>query len=320
MKRNRMLPAVLLVFPLILSSCASGGRGGSSSAAAQPSPEEVPAPDYYDYQTESTDRNKLSLNEIRVLAGYGETGSSRVYADADSKLIREASVGIQSTDFPAAVVALDKLTADMGGYYESAQIQGGDYYDSNARRYANYTVRVPKENYDAFLNAAGDIGHVVSSSETSTDVGDQYYDTELRLKTLQIKQDRLMALLEKAELMEDIIALENALSDVQYQIEQHTSTLKRYDGLVDFATIKLTIQEVIKLSNEPGEAASLGERFSDAFVRGFSDFGTALGNLSVWIAYHFIGVVLFGAAIAAGAVAGRRAVLRRRKKQDSSGQ
>jgi small GTP-binding protein len=136
------------------------------------------------------------------------------------------------------------------------------------------------------------------------------------LKTLQIKQERLLALMEKADLMEDIIALENSLSDVQYEIEQLTSTLKRYDGLVDFASITVQVNQVIKLSDDPGEADSLGERLAAAFTNGFSDFGKALGNFTVWIAYHFIGTIIFAAVVAMAVIAGRRFYRRQGKRND----
>jgi hypothetical protein len=312
MKRNRILLAFFLVFVLLLSACSSSvSASGSSSSAVMP--EAAPAASYSTakYGSVYSGSSKINLDE-----STGTSSGSRVYADADSKLIRQASVSIQTIDFPAAIAALDALTTSMGGYYESAQTQGGGYYDANAQRYATYTVRVPKDNCDAFLDATGDIGHVVSSSESSTDVGDQYYDTELRLKTLQTKQERLLALMEKADLMEDIIALENSLSDVQYEIEQLTSTLKRYDGLVDFASITVQVNEVIKLSDAPGEADSLGERLAAAFTNGFSDFGTALGNFTVWIAYHFIGTIIFAAVVAVAVIAGRRFYRRQGNRND----
>jgi len=248
MQRKRILPTLALVLILLLSSCATNSVSGPTAIGS--APQEVPAPSVEGYGY--SDSSKMNLDETLVT-----TVGSRVYTDVDSKLIRQAEISIQTIDFAAAITALDELTAGMGGYYQNAQTQGGGYYDTNAQRYAYYTVRIPKDNCDAFLDATGNIGHVVSSSESSTDVGDQYYDTELRLKTLQTKQERLLVLMAKADLMEDIIALENSLSDVQYEIEQLTSTLKRYDGLVDFASISVTINEVIKLSDEPGETCLL---------------------------------------------------------------
>ncbi len=285
MRKKGILFTLLLVFVLLLSACSSSVK---STENKEPATAQSAGYDIAEDGSGIINNDKIDSDESTE-----KTSSYRVYTDADSKLIRQASVSIQTIDFTGSVAALEKLTISMGGYYQNAQTQDGDYYDSNARRYAYYTVRIPKDNCDAFLDATGNVGHVVSSNESSTDVGEEYYDTELRLKTLKTKQERLLALMKKANLMEDIIALENALSEVQYEIEQLTSTLKRYDSLVDFATINIEINEVIKISDEIGEGDSLGARLKAAFVNGFSNFGDALSNFVVWIAYHFIGIIIF---------------------------
>ena len=67
------------------------------------------------------------------------------------------------------------------------------------------------------------------SSKTDTkDVTDSYFDIEARLASLEIQKERYLELLERAEDMESIVVLTNALTDVLYQIESHTGTLKRY--------------------------------------------------------------------------------------------
>lgn len=302
MKRKRVLAVVILVILLFASACSAGSGSGTAAAPAAPRADEG--------ITESGD---LNLTQYSVVSGVKEESS--VYAGTDSKLIRRAEISIQTTDFPAAIESLDALTNRLEGYYEQAKTQGGDYYDANARRYAMYTIRIPKEQFQVFLDAAGEIGHVVSSSESSADVGEEYHDTELRLRTLQTKQDRLMALLEKAEVMEDIISLENSLSDVQYQIEQLTSTLNRYDSLVDYATIELSVNEVIRLTDDSGQADSLILRLGSAFTGGFADFGRTAGDAMVWLAYHLIGLIIFAAASAGIIVLGRKILRRRNEKK-----
>ena len=47
---------------------------------------------------------------------------------------------------------------------------------------------------------------------------------------------------------EDIIALESALSDVQYQIEGLSGTLRNYDRLITFSTIDVYLSEVRDLT------------------------------------------------------------------------
>ncbi|MPM48429.1 hypothetical protein SDC9_95154 [bioreactor metagenome] len=325
-RRNRFRPlALLLLFALLLSACSSTTSSSGSTSAAKGdagSGAPTPAPSMsLEYQMSEAGETSVSDSAGGTVSGSSGTSKdygSRIYTDADAKLIREAYISVQTTSFTDAVAALNTLVNQHGGYFEDAKVQSGGYYDANAQRYASYTIRIPEESYEDFLNAAGNVGHVVSSSESSKDVGEEYYDTELRLKTLTTKQERLLALLDKAEAMEDIISLENALSDVQYQIEQYTSTLKRYDALVDFATIRLDLYEVVKVEDDPGETASLGTKLAAAFRNGFSEFGDGMSSLILWVAYHFLALVIFAAVVWAGFYCGRRTLRRRREKKEHS--
>ena len=42
--------------------------------------------------------------------------------------------------------------AEAGGYFQSAQVEGGSLRDQNAARYGNYVIRLPEENFSAFLD------------------------------------------------------------------------------------------------------------------------------------------------------------------------
>lgn len=47
----------------------------------------------------------------------------------------------------------------------------------------------------------------------------EYVDLESHKKTLQAEHERLLQLMEQAESIEDIITIEQRLSNVQYQLE-----------------------------------------------------------------------------------------------------
>lgn len=294
MKGKTILPLALLL-AAVLTAC-SGGNSATMAAAPSAAAEykgemdrpEEPAPD-------------MALSTTLRAAG--------VYEDA--KLIQRADYEVQTTDYPAAETALEALVERCGGYFEYQETSGGGYYESAARRWGSFTIRVPKEQYDAFTGSVGEVGHVVSQSGSAEDVGQNYSDIELRLQTQRTKQERLLALLEKAATMEDIISLENALSETEYQIEQYTSDLKRYDSLIDFATIELRLTEVARISDEPGEVAPLGTRVASAFGEGLHSFGDGLGNLTVWLAYHAVGVAALLAVLAGAGLAVRRRLRKR---------
>lgn len=305
MKKHRLLPVLLLIFSLSLTACSSrgGNTAASSPQGAGPAPSAMPssapaAPaekgDYYGIAA-----NQSSFTEAETAIGGQE-----------SKLILRADLQVESTEFDQAVETLHQLVQNKGGYFEHNALQRGTYYDTSAARYGDFVIRVPKENYHAFLSAAGTVGHVVSSSETSEDVGEVYYDTEIRLKTQRTKYERLLSLLEKADNMENIIALESSLSEVEYEIERLSGTLRKYDSLVGYSTINLRLNEVLSITEHPREVVSLSGRISNAFSGGLSSLGRRASNFLVWAAYNFVGIIFFMAICAVTVVI----VVKRRRK------
>lgn len=304
MKRNKILLTGALLLALCLSACSAGGSTGSPP---MPAPEAIGTPEAWPQAPAGGFQDSAAPQEAPVPSVAPQTA-----ARTGAKLIQEAWLTVETTDFQAAAQALDALTGRCGGYYESAQVQGGGLSDTDARRYGSYVIRVPSGRFEDFLSGAGGVGHVVDSEKKATDVGEAYADTEARLKAQEIKRDRLLALLEKAATMEDIIELENALSEVEYQIEGLSGSLRKYDALVDYATISVELSEVRKLTDKPAEPEALGERLGQAFSGGLERFGERLGNFAVWCAYHFIGLLIFAALAAVGVIVTVRVRRKRR--------
>ena len=301
MKKKSFILALILSFALLLSAC---GQAASSEARA-PEADKMELPmENYGMATDG------ALSESK--SSY----ESDIYTSDSNKIIRTANLTIQTTEFDAAVEALNRLTGENGGYFETAEVEGGGYYDTYARRSAYYVVRIPKENFIAFRDGTGTIGHVYSISENTQDVGETYYDTEARLATLTTKRDRLLALLEKAEVMEDIISLETALADVQYEMDKHTATLRKYDSLIGFSTFYIRLNEVEKITEEPGVKETFGSRLAASLKAGFADFGEGVQDFALWLARNLIGVVIFAAIVVVVVIVARRQVRRRRARKN----
>jgi len=244
----------------------------------------------------------------------GESQESSVYRDAGAKLIRRAELTIQTEKFNETAQALNALVVQYNGYFESSSVYGGSYRDANARKSGEYTVRIPAEHYNSFKTAAGDLGYVTNSTETSEDVGEQYYDIEARLKTQRTKQERLLALLEKADDMEAIIALQDALSEVEYQIEQYSSDLNRYDSLIGYSTFHIWLEEVRSVQEEVGETAPLGARLSAGIAASARALVRSCEELLLWCSYNLFALLIFAAAAAAAVTVAVRQLKRRKKR------
>jgi len=317
MKQKRIL-ACLCAAVLLLSGCGSrAAMGGAmkgeamtdSMVSAPQAPMEAPMP-----APESAPTVTLTP-EYGYTSGAGES----IYQRADAKLIRRCTIELQTTEFDAAINALYELVEKQGGYFENSSVYGGGYYNANARRSGEYIVRVPADKYSAFRSSVGELGYISFSNESTEDIGEQYYDTEARLKTLRTKQDRLLMLLEKAETMEDIISLESALGDVEYEIERYSSTLNRYDGLVNFATFRINVNEVVRVEEKTGQADSLGDRMGAAFQSGIEDFKDSAEDFMVWISYNIFALAGMAIVVVVAVVLIRKAkrkisALRMKKK------
>ena len=60
--------------------------------------------------------------------------------------------------------------------------------------------------------------------------------------------------------MEDIITIESAISETEYEIERLSGTMRHYDALVDYATVTLELSEVYRLSGTEDAPKSFGDK------------------------------------------------------------
>lgn len=295
-KKIALVLSFLLVFALVFSACGSKNAAMDSAEMeiyvpqASSSPAEKPKAEY-DYV----------MNESGVVADESmdiyQSVDSAIYTDPNAKIIRSAQLTIQTTEFDKSIAALAQLTEKQGGYYETAQVDGGSYYHQYANRSAYFVVRIPKANFVAFRDSVSSVGHLLNISEDTQNIGEAYYDAEARLATLETKHERLLALLEKAELMEDIITLESALADVQYQIDKYKTTLRKYDSLIDYSTFTIRIEEVVKIKDEPKAQESFGKKLLASLEAGLSDFVDALESFAYWFARNVITLVILAAVV-----------------------
>ncbi len=301
MKRmgTRLLP-VLLCALLTLTACG----GGSNSAASRPA----------DNNMVSTDSAPQAPAEGEY--GWALDGGTDMPEPAESggglpagvKIIYTADVDLETKEFDQASQALEEAVKELGGWFESRSLyQGGSY------RRLSCTIRVPAEQFEPLLERAGEAAHMVSRDAYSEDVSEAYYDSEARLTTQRTKLERLQTLLAQAATMEDIIALESALSETELQIEYLTGSLRRYDSLVGYSTVNLQLREVYRLSTDEETPMTFGERLGSAFSTGLQRGRDNMEELVIGLAANWMTLLLLAAVIAGGVLGLRRLGRRRRK-------
>ena len=286
---KRKLFACFLAWTMILTLTACGGSApantsGSKAAADTAAPSEA----------------EMGYLDANGSDDAAMDGGSDVLKD--QKIIHTGSMNLETTEFDAAAQALTTLADTLGGYLESSTVGNG----GRSYRWAEYTVRVPADRFQSFLDQAGGLAHVTWQNTDLQNITETYYDTEGRLKTQQIKLERLQKLLAQAENMEDIITIESAISETEWNIEDLSGTLRHYDALVDFATITVSLQEVYKYSDTEELPENFGDRLGSALSRGWHSFVDGMADFAVALAYNWMWIILWAVIIAAAVTVVRK--------------
>lgn len=221
-------------------------------------------------------------------------------ADANQgrKLIRTVNLDVETKEFDKAVSTVQQQVNAMGGYVENMDtFNGSGYSDYYRTRYTNLTIRIPKDKADAFLEEVSDLCNVVSRSESMEDVTLTYVDLESHRNALRSEQDRLLELMEQAETIEDLITIEDRLTEVRYQLESMESQLRTYDNKIDYSTVYLNISEVKELTPVDEVEKTAWERISGGFLESLENVGEGLANFGIWFLVHIPYLVVWAVVI-----------------------
>ena len=231
----------------------------------------------------------------------------------NAKIIYTADMTLETRDFDQASAALTALVSSVGGYFESRELNQGSTYRS-----VYCVIRVPASRFIEFLEQAGEVAHMTYRNEYSQNVSEAYYDLEARLTTQRTKLQRLQELLAKADNMADIITIESAIADTELQIEYLTGSLRKYDSLIDYSTVNLSLREVYRLSNEEVTPVTFGERLASAFQRGLDRGIDNLEDFVISIARNWLTLIVWAVVIAVAVVLVRRRIRKRRAEKSGS--
>lgn len=163
---------------------------------------------------------------------------------SDRKLIRRATVVVETTQFDEYSSWLREYVNQAGGYFESEEENNW----SSDSRTLEVVIRIPVSELDGFLSSIAVEGNVISKRESQEDITQSYTDTDAHLESIRIEQKRLNELLEKAETVEEILAIEDRLSYVRYEIESYERQLRSYDNQIEYSVVHMDLTEVVKYS------------------------------------------------------------------------
>lgn len=263
--------SLLLAVLMTLSFCACGTSSDFKTESAA---------DYsYAERSEAPAAAAVTMMAEEYAGGANGLAASDAMPDTPSaggdninpdKIIYSADTTIETTEFDETIAGLNELIAQYDGWIESSSVNGANYYSksrgSASNRSASYTVRIPSENFQTLMNSLSTLGNIPYTHTYTQNVTAQYYDTQARMNAYKAQETKLLEMMDLAESVEDIIAIEDKLTDVRYMIESLQSSLNNWDRRVNYSTVDISVNEVSAYTPSAPIKVSYGERLVNSFV------------------------------------------------------
>ncbi len=284
--------AALLVVAVLIGKTVSGPgfslptkevyQAPSASDSADRDAESPAMNEVAEEQTSMFMMKDSSLPEGMEMAAeeMNRDGATAPAVPTERKVIQTAYLSLQIEKLDTAVDLLQGAVRECGGFVQSSNMFRQEY-----GRGASYTLRIPADRFDDVLSRLEKLGDVQNRGITGQDVTEEYVDVDARRRNLIRQEERLLAILDQAKTVEDILKVEGQLERVRGEIESLTGRLRYLDNQVGLSTIDVELQErprsvtAVQLPDQKG----FGARLARAFTGSVNLLLSYISNMMVWL-------------------------------------
>ena len=152
------------------------------------------------------------------------------------QVISTASLSLRVEDVPAAIDLVREIAQGTGGF-----VQQMSSFGEGDERQATIILRVPQGLFSAALQGIEALGKPLDQDLGREDVSEQLIDLKARLGSSQREEKSLLALLDRANQVSEILAVERELNRVRSDIERLEGRLNFLERQVALATITVSL-------------------------------------------------------------------------------
>jgi hypothetical protein len=222
----------------------------------------------------------VRASEALTTSSSSDIGNPDAYSDPRSKLIKKADYRFKVKNLKKSSNSIEAMVSRYPAHISSSNITLDAYTLE-----ASMTIRVQSEYFTALLNEIDTEAEFVHERQIETeDVSKQFVDVESRLKTKLEVQARYKTILRtKAGKIEELLAAEKQIGDLQEEIEATVSKLNYLKDQVAYSTIRLQFYENVPDENLAHHDNARLKDFKDAFFAGLDgSVVMMLGLTRIW--------------------------------------
>lgn len=193
-------PILLVIVLLISSACSSMPDVQESSPAPMPAPAPEPG-GYSEGDKEYSD---------------GSMGNTPSDVDIERLIIRNGRLTLEVDEVGEAMDRITDMAAILNGYVVASY-----KYEYEEGITGEISIRIPSDRFEEAFDRLHQMAESVPYEHTdSRDVTEEYVDLQARLKNLEATELQYLALLKKAETVDEMVQVQKELSNVRGWIEQ----------------------------------------------------------------------------------------------------
>ena len=232
--------------------------------------------------------------DVAADSGSTEFSDEQVQnASETRKLIKTVMLSVETQNLEELDAFITAKTEGLGGYIESSYKEGNENSDSRSSRSASYTIRIPADMVDSFVDQVSGESNVISQNVNVDDITLQYVDTQSRKKALETERDALENMMKQADNVSDMIEIRSQLTEVQSDLESVESRLRVYDNQVSYSTVYVDVTQVVIYT--PVEKKPALERIREGLAESLrgakEDVEEALINFIIDLPYLIVSLI-----------------------------
>ena len=301
MKKRKLAAITILAAALCLSGC-----GGSSSSNGAYHKEQAAGSSYEESYAREDAMMAAEAESADAAAGDyagdytadgGETDSA-LRAQDGQKIVYTGNLRIQTLEYDKSAASIRQKIKEAGGFSESESERDNNYYwysyngGNGSTRYLDITARIPSEKFESFINSLSGDGKIMSRSVNAENISQVYANKETYKKSLEIEQERLLEMMDKAQTIEEMITVESRLSEVERQLNVYKTDLAQMDKDVEYSTIYISLEEVKRYSEET-HTLTFAEELKYAFDDAISSFRNFCEDVVLFVVRNFPFLIIF---------------------------
>ncbi len=227
---------------------------------------------------------------------------------SDRLVIKTGDLSLLVKDTAGTVEKVKEVAQEKDGFVLSARTYFTDEKEQHLK--GRVQIKVPSGTFDEAIKELKDLALKVTSEQIQgKDVTEEYTDLESRLRNLEASEEQLLALMNRAGDVSDVLEVQRELTQTRSQIETIKGRMKYLEESAEMSTITAHIatqESELPVVEEVWKPLQVAKNA----LRNTVTFWQTVGSAFIWL-------LVFGTPLATLGGVGfliRKAILKKKKK------